>query len=316
MTAEPSEPSKAELVAAHCWEADDRVPRDPGMTAFRRRARLHQARWRDAHGHPIGTQPIDPPAGRPARLVGSRLPLDYARETGANFVTAGARAAAAGRMATKEPRQSVDVQRLWADLLWSPALACNLFGDLAGDPGLADRALHTWWPDVPGTVQEVRFLYSPGWLDLAYTGSLVSFGAAFMLDGGVVGVDAAYVDRAKRQVPKPIRIDHYLAIAERSGVFAPHLADEMSNGSELVVMWLRHLLVLSMLQHPSDRWRWGRLVVVHPAGNAAMADLCARYRELLVDDASFTSTTIEELLAAGALPPATTSALRDRYVID
>ena len=31
--------------------------------------------------------------------------------------------------------------------------------------------------------------------------------------------------------------------------------------------WLEHLLLLSMLQHPSGEWTWGRYVVVHPAGN-------------------------------------------------
>ena len=46
---------------------------------FRRRLRYHQARWREAHGHPIGSQPIDPrPDERARRLVGSRLPLAYA----------------------------------------------------------------------------------------------------------------------------------------------------------------------------------------------------------------------------------------------
>src|SRR2546423_3394417 len=63
--------SKEELEAAHCWEADDRVPGRPELTAFRRRLRYHQSQWRDAHGHPIGTQPIAPkPNARAARLVG------------------------------------------------------------------------------------------------------------------------------------------------------------------------------------------------------------------------------------------------------
>jgi PD-(D/E)XK nuclease superfamily protein len=79
-------------------------------------------------------------------------------------------------------------------------------------------------------------------------------------------------------------------------------------------MWLEHLLLLSMLQHPSGAWRWGRYVVVHPAGNTDLADACQRYRMLLADRATFASTTLEELLDAGALPAATTAALRDRYL--
>ena len=48
-------PTKDELEAERCWEANDLVPRRPLMTEFRQRTRLHQARWREAHGHPIGT---------------------------------------------------------------------------------------------------------------------------------------------------------------------------------------------------------------------------------------------------------------------
>ena len=52
----------------------------------------------------------------------------------------------------------------------------------------------------------------------------------------------------------------------------------------------------SFVQHPSRAWRWGRLVVVHPAGNTDFADACSRYRSLLVDQSTFSSMTLEELL--------------------
>jgi hypothetical protein len=131
--------SQQELEAAHCWEAEDRVPGRPEMTAFRRQLRYHQSRWRESNGHPIGSQPIVPKPGRAVRPVGSRLPLAYAQESGANFLTAGALDAARARTSMKEPHQSFDHQRLWADLLWSPALAFNLFGDLAANLEPADR---------------------------------------------------------------------------------------------------------------------------------------------------------------------------------
>jgi len=69
-----------------------------------------------------------------------------------------------------------------------------------------------------------------------------------------------------------------------------------------------------MLQHPSRAWRWGRLVVVHPAGNSDFADACSRYRALLVDQSTFASATVEELLDGAILPAQTTAALRDRYL--
>ena len=289
------------------------------MTEFRRRLRYHQAQWREANGHPIGSQPIAPPPdGGPARLVGSRLPLAYASETGANFLTAGALDAARARTSAIEPHQSFDHQRLWADPLSSAAMAFNLFGDLAADLGLADRAVHTWWPDAPGTVCEVRFAHSPGRLDRAYLGNLIAFDVAFVLDlddgtQGIVGVDTRYHEPIKRALPKPTRLPRYLEVTERSGVFGSGAIDAV-NGTDLLVMWLEHLLLLSMLQHPSGTWSWGRYVVVHPAGNTDFADACARYRALLVDQSTFASVTVEELLDAGAVPTPTVAALRDRYL--
>ena len=290
------------------------------MTAFRQQSRLHQARWREARGHPIGTQPYKPHPNRPpARPVGSRIPLAYGEETGANLITRGALEAARGRMASIERHQSVDHQRLWADLLSSEALAFNLFGDLAADLALADRAVHTWWPDVPGAVRDVRFVHSPGRFDPEYLNSLRDFDAAFVLDRGdgtrgVVAVDVKYHERNKSETPKPENLWRTVTVAERSGIFAPGAIDVVKGRSELAVMWLEHLLLLSMLQHASGAWTWGRYVVVHSAGNPDIVDLCARYRDLLADPSTFTTMTIDELLDADVLPAPTTAALRERYV--
>jgi hypothetical protein len=312
------EPSRRELEAAHCWEPEDRVPGRPHMTAFRRRLRLHQARWRDAHGYPIGSQPIVPRTGTATRPVGSRLPLAYARETGANFLTAGALAAARERAFNPEPHQRFDHQRLWADLLWSPTLAFNLFGDLAADLSLADRAVHAWWPDAPGTVSDIRFAHSPGRFDPAYLGSLRSFDAAFVLDledgtHGIVAIDVNYHEHAKPAIAKPAGRPLQRTVARRSRIFVRGAIDA-ADRTDLLVTSLEHLLLLSMLQHESGRWTWGRYVVVHPADNSDFADVCTRYAELLTDHSTFAAATIEQLLDAGAVPAKTRKALRERYI--
>jgi hypothetical protein len=268
----------------------------------------------------MGSQPIVARAGRPARPVGSRLPLDYARETGANLVTPGALEAARARTSFIEPHQTFDHQRLWADLLWSPTMAFNLFGELACDLGLADRAVHAWWPDAPGAVSDVRFAHSPGRFDPDYLNSLRAFDTAFVLDQddgvtqAVVAVDVEYHERLKPEVPKPGNLRRYLEVAERCGVFRDGASDQVKARSDLCVMWLEHLLLLSMLQHRSGAWAWGRYVVVHPAGNSDIADACGRYRTLLVDESTFASVTIEGLLDAGVLPAQTFTALRERYL--
>jgi PD-(D/E)XK nuclease superfamily protein len=312
-------PSRQELEALHAWEAEDAVPGRPEMTAFRRRLRLHQSRWREANGHPPGTQPLVPRDGAATRLVGSRLPLEYARETGANLVGAGALEAARARAAAPEPHQRFDHQRLWADLLWSPTLAFNLFGDLAADLRLADHAVHAWWPDAPGTVAEVRFAHSPGRFDPAYLNSLRTFDAAFVLDRndgtrGIVAVDVTYHEWAKPETPKPANLARYLEVAKRSRVFRRGATEGVTGRSALAVTWLEHLLLLSMLQHAGGAWSWGRYVVVHPAGNSDVAGMTARYRTLLGDDATFATTTLEELLDAASLD-AIGAAVRERYVV-
>jgi hypothetical protein len=217
-----------------------------------------------------------------------------------------------------EPHQSFDHQRLWADLLWSPTLAFNLFGDLAADLDRADRAVHTWWPDAPGTVAEVRFAHSPGRFDPSYLNSLRSFAAAFVLDlddgrRGIVAVDTRYHEWMKPEIPKSANLARNREVAQRSGVFAPPALDLAITRSELAVTWLEHLLLLSMLQHPSGRWAWGRYVVVHTAANPAVRDACARYQALVAEPSTFATLTIEDLLATGALPGSTTVAIRERY---
>ena len=309
--------TQQDLEAAYCWEASDRVPGRPGMTEFRRSLRYHQARWREANGHPIGTQPIVPKTGKDVRPVGSRLPLGYAKQTGANFVTSAALKAARARTSVIEHDQSFDHQGLWADLLSSTAMSFNLFGDLAADLELADRTVHTWWPDTPGTVSAVRFEHSPGRLDMEYIGSLVSFAVAFIIDlgdgsRGILAMAAKYHDRIQPHTPKPVRLQRYLDVTERSGAFRPGAVD--GRRSDLVVTWLEHLLMLSMMQHPSGIWRWGRYVVVHPEGNSDYAEGCSRYRGLLTDESTFGSATIEQLLDAGVVQRRTTSGFRERYL--
>ncbi len=311
--------TREQLEAAHCWETDDRVPGDPETTALRRRLRYHQAMWRDTQRLPIGSQPIVPRPGTAERPLGSRLPLDVAQDTAANFVTSAAQAAARERASYVERHQSFDHQRWWADLLWSPSVAVNLFGELAYDPARADRAVHTWWPDAPGTFAEVRLSHSPGRFDPAFLDSLRDFAAAFLLDRGdgtraVIAVDVKYHDYFRHHVPKPQKRQRRLEVARGSRLFSDEVFESLDRRSPLCTTWLEHLLLLSMLQHESGGWTWGRYVVVYPAAHRDVATGCAQYRDMLHDDATFGSMTIEDLLDSDALPRKAVAALRDRYL--
>ena len=225
MLAPMTPPTREELEAAFCWEADDQIPRRPAMTAFRREARYHQAALARSQ-RPSDRHPTDRPEARRHRgpaggePAAARLRPRHRRELPHLRRFDAARA----RTAYIEPRQSLDHQRLWADLLSSAALSFNLFGDLAADLARADRAVHGWFPDVPGRVSGVRFVHSPGWFDPAYINSLRSFDTVFVLDlddgrRGIVAVGVKYHERNKSETPRPENLDRYTEVAKAlSGV--------------------------------------------------------------------------------------------------
>ncbi len=305
------------LEGAYCWLDHDHVRGDPELTDFRRSVRYHHAMWREENGYPLGTHRVRP--GTPPRLIGSHLDFHFARESGATFLTAKARTAAQARASLVEPHQIFNQQNFWADLLSSEALAVNLFGDLAADLDRADRAVHAWWPATPGRVTEVRFAHSPGRLDPSYSNSRRYFDAMFVLElpdgsSGALAVDVTYREVLDRKGVKPAHLPRFAQIHDRSGAFAPGAVDVLGP-SRLSMVWLEHLLLLSMLQHESGRWTWGRYVVVHARANTNVNSATDEYRELLVDHTTFTSATIEDLLEAKALPPKTVAALRRRYAL-
>ena len=111
-------------------------------------------------------------------------------------------------------------------------------------------------------VRDVRFAHSPGRLDRTYLNSLREFDTVFVLelaDGtdGVLAVDIKFHEWAKPETPKPSNRARNLEVANRSHMFVPGATDALLGRSELCLMWLEHLLLLSMLQHASGAWTWG-----------------------------------------------------------
>lgn len=311
-------PTRAELSEADCWFSSDAIARDPAATDFRRRARLHQARWRQGRGLPVGSEPYG--GGLRSRPVGSRIERSAAIETGANFVTRTALAAVQHRLSYSEENQMLREDRLWCDLLSSMPLCFNVFGPVAGDLTAADRAVHAWWPDTPGRVSSVRFEWSPGRLDPHYLGNRSAFDVAFLLalpDGrrGVIGVETKYHEHPKAPDHPAAgdRLVRYLEVSERSGVFTVDPQQQLV-GADLEQLWLDHLLTLSMLQHPDGEWGWVRFVVVHPTHNPGFTDAVARYWQTIEGD-TFGVTTLEDLLDnEEALGPPERISLRERYL--
>ena len=184
-------------------------------------------------------------------------------------------------------------------------MAFNVFGDLAVDLGLADRVVHTWWPDAPGTVCDVRFEHSRD--DSIVRTSAVfarsmrrSCSTSVMAPRGS-SASTQVPRRAKREPPKPSNLRRYLEVAERSGAFeAGAIARSRGRPSRRDVARApaaavdapaceRHVELGPLRRRP-------------PRRQHGLADACARYRGLLADRSTFSSVTVEELLDANVLP--------------
>jgi hypothetical protein len=266
----------------------------------------------------MGAQPYS--GGARSTRVGSRLELAFARSSGANFITGDALAEARRRIASPEQHQMLVESRLWADLLSSMPLCFNLFGTLAADPARAAAAVRAWWPDAPHGDTTARFEHSPGRADPAFLGNRSAFDAAFEVRIGpglraIIGVETKYQEHAgPNRAPRPEALARYVEVTERSGAFATGWRQRVI-ATPLQQIWQDHLLLLSMLQHPSKQWMWGRFVLVYPSENPSFARAAAEYREVLSDGSTFESTTIEDLLAKpGALERITVEAFRERYL--
>lgn len=315
----PSEADYSEAAAkhAHCWFDVDRVPRDPATTTWKRRARLRQARWREARGLPVGAEPYG--GGPEATPVGSRIELAFARQSGANFITPEALEAVKSRLRKPEQYQTLKEDRLWADLLSSMPLCFNLFGGLSGDGLAARRAVDAWWPDAPRGDVAVRLEHSPGRRDPSFLGNQSAFDAALEIASGdgsraIIGVETKYHEHAVAEAPpKPTALARYAAVTERSGIFNDGWRERIV-GTELQQIWLDHLLVLAMLQHPSQRWTWGRFVLVFPDDNPSFKRVAERYGALLTDRSTFEARTLDDIVSPDVLGSEAARALRDRYL--
>ena len=97
----------------------------------------------------------------------------------------------------------------------------------------ADRAVHTWWPDAPGTVCDVRFAHSPGRLDPALPRQPPRVRRGVRArprrrDAGDRRRRHQVPRASKPEIPKPTNLRRYLEVAERSGVFAPGAIDAVN----------------------------------------------------------------------------------------
>ena len=292
----------------------DLVPGDPVMTQFKRSLRKHQARWRVEHQLAQGEHP-------PGQVNGSVL-SEADGEANTNFLSPAIAAAVDHRVAEEqnERGQQLDKVRLRTHLLSSMPMCFNLFGELWDNQERLTRSGPIWGVDLTG--EDVRFEWSPGRRDPTYTGDGTAFDAALFFGRPghttfVVGIETKYHEHATVEVTpnETSRLPRYREIVEASGAFPPDWEGRIL-GTALQQIWRDHLLLLALLQHPSGVWRSGKYVLVYPAANVSFERVAKRYQEVLADDSTFATMTIEDLLDTHALhEERTEEQFRERYLL-
>ncbi|VXC11706.1 PGN_0703 family putative restriction endonuclease [Nocardioides sp. AX2bis] len=277
----------------------DRVPHDSDMTEFRRATRRQQARWRSSEGHSYGEHP-------PGNPNGSTLD-ETSAAANANFLSPKVVQAVESRLRHPQKHQTLDSKRLRANLLSSMPMCFNLFGELHADLArLTATGQALWEIETPG--REVLFEWSPGRIEPGYTKDRTAFDAALFFEGPgeakvAIGIETKFHERAaaEKRPDESTRMPRYREITETSGIFEPGW-EAMILGTPLQQIWRDHLLILSMLQHPSGHWATGsKYILVYPEGNTDFARLAREYTAVLTDAETFRSVTVEELMAVDVL---------------
>jgi len=241
---------------AEQYHALERV--DGNGDTFRRRARILQSMWRTEQGYQPGTH-----RGRP---LGSRLPMPWAEQTLANYLTPTIQ-----RVVRDEVLESAERGRLFGrprifdDLLSSQPLCFNLFGELRRDLDACTAVMSEMTDGRIRRVTRLAFEYSPGRGDDRYTGDRSAFDVYVEYEGqgstrGFLGIEVKYHEDLKG-----VAADHrsrYDVVAEEMGCFRGDARDRLLC-QPLQQVWRDHLLAGSLLAR--REFSEGCFVFLHPA---------------------------------------------------
>src|SRR5690349_12794554 len=145
------------------------------------------------------------------------------------------------------------------------------------------------WPDIR-EFHEIRFEWSPGRGDKAYTGNRSAFDVFVTYDGKLgrsfLGIKVKYHEDLTGKAAKDEH-SRYATMAHRHGIFREDRLPALQE-PPLQQIGLDHLLALQLRSNPKhDGWAAGTFAFLHPVGNTACADGAARYRRCLTDSDTF-----------------------------
>ncbi len=226
-------------------------------TVFASKARLLQSIWRVEKGCDF-------------EKYGNFLDLDFAKKTGANFLTKGIFEIVKNEVQNKHiDRKVIKEPRIWNNLLSSQPLAFNAFGELKLDLKLATAVFSKLYSDHKiKNVIAIEFEYSPGRKSLKYTGDSSAFDVFVVYENESAeqcffGIEVKYAENLFDEPAK--HKETYEEIAIQSGIFNMSMLDKLKE-KPIQQIWRDHLLVLSMFVKNND-YKKGDFIYLYPSGN-------------------------------------------------
>jgi hypothetical protein len=275
---------------------------------FRRVARVQQSLWRESKGLPIGEHD-----GLP---LGSRLPVDYAKDTLANYLTPIIKRIIRSELSSSSDGRLFATPRIYNDLLSSQPLCFNLFGELKADLDLATATFKILRPNAVKAVRAVEFEYSPSRSDPRFTADRSAFDVFVEYEApdgslGFIGIEVKYHENLKDS--PAVHRDRYDQIAAAMGCFRKETLPGLQV-SPLQQIWRDHLLA-GIMQQELD-YSEGVFVFLYPAPNVHCRSVVQKYCNTIRDCRSFMAWTLEEVVAV--LSVVTTDSwvrdFRERYL--
>ena len=274
------------------YEKDDSIDK----TGFRRRARLHQSKFR--------CETLKCEEGR----YGNRLTEEDGKK-GLNFYSG------FGIYKEVQKQFSTFKEGLHSDMLRSEHIPFNLFIPLNHDRDFCKKLFNTYLEGMIKTVDQIRIEWAPSPQE-DYLNDRTSFDACIEFtatDGlkGMIGIEVKYTEHEYRLQPgskqeRDIRdpSSKYYEIMEISQIYQPGMTETLIS-DRFRQVWRNQLLGESILIVDRAQFKHFVSFVIFPKGNAHFVEVSKEYMKLLKGASKkFVPITYEEFFeTARALSP-------------
>lgn len=255
-------------------------------------ARTLQSVWRIEQGYEAGEHN--------GKLLGSRLPMPWAKETLANYLTPTIQRVVRNEVLGQQRNYDklYAEPRIFNDLLSSQPLCFNLFAELQQDLAIATAVMSSLTAGRVHRVMGIDFEYSPGRGSLSYTGDRSAFDVYITFETpqhgrGFIGIEVKYHENLKDK-PASHR-SRYDVVAQQMACFKPEYSELLAI-QPLQQIWRDHLLAGSLRK--ADGYDDGLFVFLYPQANKACADAVNKYHDCLSEQDTFVVWTLEDIAAA------------------